>query len=550
MFANADVVEYDRKQHLVAIQNHFDTLTAKNEFRAALDLIPEMGQFEADTVSLQSNVAEKWKKHILSLADKGEYVTSMREMDALHDAKLTNQTEREALREEVYFRSGQWAASQAKDQNKAIDLLMQWRDLARQSGSYVKQKSRAATVALEMARYLATDVGKDADFAGEINELYRIDVGQARSEACMDLLRGWITRNCERFDVSARLALLENWELVLPALSTETRCSGTIHRFFILATSNSEARDVLLRLRGESLTKGGPVAGYVSLNRALGLADPLVTALKAADELRVEPSQLAELLNRALAGLNVREATFYRAGEGLAAQYFLTDGSVKVISTRLDDFGYQIRLHPSFSRRLHELGMAAVFEGIEGERPVCALLVPVGAESFIRIVFSDRMSPAVQREFNSAKAKTADKPQNEAMNICLNILDVRDAELASHLGTEVFGQLISHVGMEAFVRGGGRQSLRAFHEAIPKGMQGFVILDRLAANEGSLVREADKSAHYPDALPEDVNLDRSFFGAAYALWEEPYFEIGIPLRDEGERIVSGILRVGLRSIPR
>ena len=562
-----DVENRKREKHRESLQSQFEDRIKKDEFRSAFELIRELRELGMDTASLESSLTGAWKKHILALADKGEYAAAMQEVNALDGTKLITQKEQVSLQEEVLFRSGQWAAEQAKDQYKAMDLLMRWRNLAKQSGSYEKQRARAAGVALQMARYLATDVDKDADFAREINELRKIDDDQSRGESCIRLLRGWITRNGERFDVSARLALLEDWGLVLPALSSKMGDSEAIRRFFVLATSDKQANDILAELRAESLSKNAPVDGYVSLNRALKLAHPLVIALKSAADLAADLegdsthiADIAELLKRALTGFNDREATFYRLSDGFAGQYLLADDPVRIVSTRMDDYGYGIRLHPSFNRRLHkaihEARGTAVLEGIEGKRPVYVVLLPVGAESFIRIAFSDRTAPAVLTEFITAKeqALKAGK-EKEAMNIALSVLDVRDAELVAHLGAEFFGQLIPHVGIDAFVRRGGRGYLRDFHAAIPKGMQGFVILDRLALRDGDLVCEADQSAQYPDPLPKDVNLvDRRIFGAAYAIWKEPYFEIGIPLRDkrdEGERrVLSGILRVGLRSIPR
>lgn len=547
---SGEVVDEGRAEHLAKLQARFNALISREDFRAAHDLIPQMRGFGADATSLSVRVKEGWQAHILATAEKGDHSVALQGADELNGTGLISRSEYALLREEVFYEAGQWAAREAQDQNRAMDLLVQWRQMAQQSGSYQRQQGRAAGVAVQMAGYLVSDLGKDAEFAAEINEAIRVDTAQAHRGQVLRLIGTWLTRNTDRYDVSARLALIDNWDLVLPALTGTDPASERIRRFFILSAMDGAVRENTLRqLRADSLNADAPVPGYVSLNRALVLAEPLVVALKSAARFGIEPAEVSDLLDRSRGGMNDRQAVFYRANEGLADANLLAAGPLRIVSARQQDMGYGIRLHSAFYRRLLQRGAAAIFEGVEGDRPVHVLLVPTGPESFIRIAFSDRIAHAVHREFRTAKAQMADKPQREVMSVCLNILDVRDAELLSHLGVEFLGQLIARLGVGDFRAGNGERVLADFHAAVPEGVRGFIMLDHLEARDGTLVRVENRSVRFPSDIPQNT-LDRRISGASYALWDAPYFEVGLPLREAGERRVSGALTFGLRSIPR
>jgi hypothetical protein len=551
--------EVEKGNVIQAIRAQFAEKIEQKEFQAGLDLIDNLAKhyssedlrrWNAVPASLKTLLAEKWEAHLLALSDAGVEAKALRELDVYNDTKLVSRDNYDRLIEAIYFNAGSYAINEAKDQARAMNLLNKWRETARRAGHYDQQAKRASVVALQLARFFATDVSKDQEFADEFNELERLDPALAASDRALPLLTAWICRNLETADVSARLARVADWDQVMQALAKNDPKCNAIRRFFVNATARPEARDELLQLRLASKAKESPIPGYVAWNRALILAEPIAVALKTAAAFQIDSTSLSDLINKTITGFDEREAVLYRPGEGMASKCMLAGDGIDRLSARQGDIGFGIRIEPSFLQRLSANGKISSFEGVDNEHPVVVSLIPVGPENFIRIAFSDVTAPVVQRELKTARIKATGMSKDEVIEMCLNIQDVRDAELTCHMGAELMGHVINSVGIDKFLTGGGRDSIKDFYAGIPSGIKGFVLLDKLLVRDNSLARDVSASIRLPAELGEDVKTDRRVSGAAYALWEKPYFEVGIPIRDKGEKVVAGILRVGIKSYAR
>ena len=76
-----------------------------------------------------------------------------------------------------------------------------------------------------------------------------------------------------------------------------------------------------------------------------------------------------------------------------------------------------------------------------------------------------------------------------------------------------------------------------------------VALENAASVAGTILLTECVVVDNPEDKKESVE-GRRITGAPFALWEEPYFEVGLPVREQGGKVVTCVLRVGLKSIPR
>lgn len=526
------------------------TMAEKAEFSAALGQLAVLRKLEADVAKTQNAVVDAWCRYLMTQAEKGNMDAAEGGAGELEKNKLLSPDRLAVLREDLVFKAGVFFAGQDKSADRAIAYLAGWRTQAQKSCRYGKDAGRAVTAAREMARLLTGRPDRDTECAAEINEILRVDAEQAHDEKTRSVIGAWLARDHELHGLTVRFGLLNDWDAGAAALKKPEPAYAAALRIFVLATDPVAAATELKHRHGESLGREVPVPGYLALNRALVLSAPLQQVLKSAWQLNVAKDVIETVLNEALEGANTREVAYYREATALNGNV-LAKQPIRMVGCQDNELGHAIRVSPAFLKRVYAAGKPALFEGGDERQRVCMLLFPLsGADRFLTVAFTDGTAAAVEAEIKEAKTQLADKTPEEIRAISLSIRDMRDAEIMTHFGVESLCRLIHAIGPDAFMSKAGSKGLQAFHEAIPAMIRGFVFFDGVTVADGAFVLQKERSVRIPQTVPDGVKAERPLTGGGYAIWEEPFFEIGLPVREPSGKKIAGFLRVGLKTIQR
>jgi hypothetical protein len=530
---------------------HAVDLAGKAAFAAALECLELTKKTRTDAGETQANIVGIWKLRLATLAGDGKYDEAAEGAAEMEKLGLLQPKQKALLNEELLYKSGLWFAAQSGGAARALELLGTWREAAKAGGRYAADAEQGAAVARERARLLSTDAARDADCAGEINELARLRPDVVNDAAVCGMIGAWLTRDGGTAGLSARLAALENWEFADAALKGgESKLKAAL-RFFRLAASPVGAAAELKAMRdtelaSEALDPAVVDPKYTALNRALALTAPLRVVLESLPKLGVT-NDVTALLADAVENTNIREASFYRVGNVLEKTVFTTDPAYIV------GIGHSLGLGigdiaPAFLERLHGAGNPVLLEGTDENKAVVVWLLPRDGKRFLAMPFSGETAPAVRDELVQLKMDSAGvKSLAEMRAACLTLRDMRDAELLSHFGLELLGRAIWSAGTDVFLAKGGKPLLQAFNTAVPVLVRGYAAFDKLAVAEGGLTVAAG-GVSVTAAMPTGWLPKHEPGVMPYAIWAKPCFELGLPVFEDSK--ISGFLRAGFRTLER
>jgi hypothetical protein len=450
----------------------------------------------------------------------------------------------QAARHAMHWNLG-WKSVKAGALEKGKRELLAWRNLTKRAGTYTAAAHKAA----EICDCLLNDALKrknDSEIAAEINELYSLLPHKFNDSGIRDRVGTWLFDPAkDRRLFTSRATLVTRWALIdalLVPREGEPEELGYYRRVWQLARYYGKAVDVRNAHRKDALKASSIPPEYVALNRAIVLVKPIRAVFDFAIRSGITPEGLAELFGRATKEFNNRQANLYNN----AAVSLFDEPELKIIPSGQEDFGYGVHVAEAFLKRLFGEGGAetALFLGTLERKRVGVLLFAFGDGRIGRLCVADQIAPAVQSEMRVPLNR------GSTFNTSLNILDVRDAELTANCGAQLLAEVIKEKGVEIVMSAEGREFLEFFHRQIPEGVRGFLIFNAMTVVDGALA--VSDSIVLPDDLDAAIKDKprRNRTVASYAIWEEPYYEVGIPIRRVGVRGVAGNLRVGVKGLPR
>ncbi len=466
--------------------------------------------------------------------DHPAYVREVAELGKLNEAG------RHALHWDLGWKSVKEGAGE-----KGKRELLAWRDLTKRAGTYATAAHKAA----EICEYLLNDALKrksDPEVAAEINELHGLLPNKFNDADLRDRVSTWLfAPGKDRYLFTSRAALVARWALIdalLEPREGEPEERGYYRRVWQLARHYDKAIVVRDAERKKAMETSSIPPEYVALSRAIVLIKPIRSVCDFATRNGVTPKVLTGLFGRATKEFNNRQANLYNN----AAVSLFGEPELETFPPEVEEFGYNVRLSAAFLKRLFgDAGAGtALFLGAQERKRVGVLLFDLGDGRIGRLCVADQIEPAVQSEMRVPLNR------GSTFNTSLNILDVRDAELAANCAAQLLAEVIKEKGVEVILDDGGRAFLGAFHAQIPEGVRGYLMFNAIGIENGALVLTDSivVPADLDDAIKDKPR--RNLAVASYGIWEEPYLEIGIPIRRVGVRGVVGNLRIGVKGLPR
>jgi hypothetical protein len=550
----------------------------KREFQNACDWLAAGKPFgtEKENKDLldESNrqLARKWSEHAVALAAKGDYDGASRQADELERLKMLACLSEEALpklREDLLFTAAKWSMEQRDGKPRAADYASRWVEKAKASGRYSSNKARADESAWMLAQAFGADAsaGAVAKTAEAYNELLRLEPARGGDAAVLAALADWLCKGGGDVELTRRISMIEDWDFAAAALKKLPDLHPS--RFFAFAGRPvndtgavgagaswlaADAEAELKRLRAESLEKYAELftsPEYSLAYRSLALTQPLHAALRAALSRGVPVAEIEGLLQKSIADVNMRETALYRVTD-VAQEAFLVKAPVKVFVPEDGSLGHGVKVAPEYLARLasdHAASYApSVFFGNEvdsssgGVLPVAILIMPLGdGFHFLSIVFQPLVAPYVKEEAKDALRAIPEESVGRKAEVALAIYEVRDAEFFAHWGLEFLSQMIGQVGVETFLKTDGAQMLEAFNASVPAAIRGHLSFEPLVLKDGQLSADSRRAISVGD-VPS--SRKRSTLGG-YALWQDPFFEVGLTVTDQKDAL--GALRAGFKT---
>lgn len=536
------------------LRRQAETLADKAEYASALDRLVLVRKIGASAGDTQAEIVAAWKIRLAKLAGKGKYDEAVKGEDELERLGFLPAKQKSVFHEELMYKGGLWFAVQSDGKSRALDLLAKWRESTKAGGRYGADSERGIVVARERARLLSKDANRDAECAVEINELVRLKSGAADDADACRMVAKWLMRDGGTLGFSARIALLENWNFVDAALKGDDPELQASRRFFRLATSLSGAKAELKMMReaeldAEPLDQTSVNPAYTALSRALTLAPLYRVVLDALPGMGVT-TNVTVLLANALAGTGAREAFYYRDSNPVE-RFLLASDTPYCMNNIGSEIGFGVAVAPALLQRLHSAGQSVFLEGEMNGGCVCVCLIPLKDErSFFKMTFIGTMADAMKAELGSLMTELANKDVSvkNSRKSCLELHDIRNNEIIAHSGAEFLAQAIRQAGTDVFLAKGGQPLLSNFLNAVPESIRGYIVFDKMAFVDDSLVVVDGSRVSAPSSLAKGVKPVHKPGVGSYAVWEDPCFEVGLPIYAKGT--VTGFLCAGFRTIER